>query len=139
MNSMYDLRDYLEGEAEFDGLENTEWDNIVMKVKKCIESKAFAEKPYISVVKNKLCRDRISKIISAADSNSIQVTPDKFTYEVIIAISENRHSPIELDPENPSNIRLSGGGSWSGLRMNASVRNILSSAMKRMRFMRNLK
>jgi len=30
-------------------------------------------------------------------------------------------------------------GSWSGLRMNASVRNMLSAAVNRMKFMRGLK
>lgn len=138
MTSLYETRDYLEGEAEFDGLENTEWENLVTKVKKWTESPAF-EKPYVSVLKNKLCRDRVSKLIAAADSNSLQVNPDVFTYELLVAISDNRFSPIMLDPENRNRVILSGGGNWTGLRMNSSIRNILSAALKRMRFMRGVK
>lgn len=138
MKSLYDAREYLEGEAEFDGLENTEWDNLVKKVKAWTESKLF-EKPYISCLKNKICRDRVSKIISAADSNSLQVNADRFTYELVMAIYDNKHSPIALDQDNPTKIVLVNGGSWSGLRMNSTFRNILSAAIKRMRFMRNLK
>lgn len=138
MKSLYDAREYLEGEAEFDGLENTEWDNLVKKVQKWTESKLF-EKPYISGLKNKICRDKVSKIIAAADSNSLQMNPDRFTYELVMAIYENKNSPIMLDPDNPTKIILASGGSWSGLRMNSTMRNILSAALKRMRFMRNIK
>lgn len=133
------LQRFLEGEQEFDGLENTEWENIVEKIKRICESQAFIKTPYLSVIKNKLCRDRIKKIINSADSNNITLTPDKFVYEVLLAIEENKHSPLMLDRDNPRAIKMCSDGSWDGLRMNSTVRNYLSAAVKRMRFMSGLK
>lgn len=133
ITSMKEAREFLEGEQESDGLEQTEWEKLVAKVQKWTNSKSF-EKPYISVLKNTICRERVNKIVAASATNSMPMTGDKFTYELVVAITENKKSPIKFDEENPSIILLCNGGSWSDLKMNPEMRNILGIAMKKLRF-----
>lgn len=142
INHLRSLRDYIEGEVAFSGLEEDEWENILIKLRKVMGGKKFINKPYSSVLKSGLCRGRIETIIKAANSNHLQVSPDRFISEILIAITENRHSPIDIEVSalnGGSKIVMREEGSWSGIRMNASVRNILSAAVNRMKFMRNLK
>lgn len=142
INHLRSLRDYVEGDVAFSGLEEDEWENIIAKMKKIMEGKKFIAKPYTSVLKSALCRGRIETIIKAANSNHLQVTPERFISEILVSITENRHSPIDIEASaisGGSRIVFRDEGSWNGLRMNASVRNIISSAVKRMKFMRNIK
>ena len=142
INHLRSLRDYIEGDVAFSGLEEDEWENIIAKMRKVMAGKKFINKPYTSVLKSGLCRGRIETIIKAANSNHLQVTPDRFISEVLVSITENRHSPIDIEVSainGGSKIIFRDEGSWSGLRMNASVRNMLSAAVNRMKFMRGLK
>lgn len=133
ITSMKEAREFLEGEEESDGLEQTEWEKLVAKVQKWTNSKTF-DKPYISTLKNNICRDRVKKIVAASASNNMPMTDDKFTVSLVLAIAENKNSPINLDEENPSKIVLSKSGSWSELKMNPEMRNILGAALKKLRF-----
>ena len=126
VKSMRSLRDFMEGEQESDGLEQTEWENILFKIKSVVQTKKFKEKPYLSVISNALYRDKIKKIIDAADSNSFQVDKNIFFSEVIRAISQSQDSPLSFSEENPKYIDINQRCSWKSIRMTPQIRGMLS-------------
>ena len=79
--------------------------------------KKFKEKPYLSVISNALYRDKIKKIIDAADSNSFQVDKNIFFSEVIRAISQSQDSPLSFSEENPKYLDINQRGSWKSVRI----------------------
>lgn len=137
MESLIAMRDYYEGEPEENGLESDEWAAIIAKIKMCVEGNSkFIKFRTVAVMKDRVCRDRVKSIISACTSSGMDMSPDKFIYRVLECISQYRQAPIDIDPENPRKVLINEGGDWSGIPMNQEMRNILSTAMRKLRFMK---
>ncbi len=131
IDSMKAMREYMEGEEETDGLAQTEWGNIVARVRRIVESEVFITRPSLSTIKNRLVRDGVKKLVSASDSNNMPMTPEKFTHAIVSAIIENKFSPLAMDDLMSTKIIVVPDGSWDNLRMSAEVRNILEYALKK--------
>lgn len=137
LESLVSMRDYLEGQPEENGMEVNEWESIVSKIKLCVEGNAkFRDTNYLSVMTNKVCRDRIKHIIDACNSSGMNLTPAAFMVRVLGCISEYRYAPVEVDPNNPKKVRVNEGGKWKDIPMNQEIRNIMTTAMRKMRFMK---
>ena len=137
LESLVSMRDYLEGQSEENGMEVNEWESIVSKIKSCVENNAkFREANYLSVLRDKVCRDRVKHIIDACNSSGMNLTPASFMVRVLGCISEYRYAPVEVDPNNPKKVRVNEGGKWKDIPMNQEIRNIMTTAMRKMRFMK---
>lgn len=135
VKSMRSLRDFMEGEADFDGLEQTEWNSILGRVRKIIESPSF--KGYISALANKLCRDRVEMIIRAAESVGMKIDARSFSTEVMRAIAQSERSPVRLHENGRSIvIDVDKKGSWDGIKMTQPVIKILSNYVNKTKFTR---
>lgn len=136
LESLLAMRNYAEGEPDDNGLEVNEWQNILSKVRKSVEGNAkFKQFKTVATLKDRLCRDKIKNIIDAYASSGANMTPEKFTYLVIECIGQYRYAPIALDEENPRKVVFLDNGRWNDIQMNTEIRNILTSALRRMRFM----
>lgn len=137
LESLIAMRDYYEGEPEENGLESDEWAAIIAKIRRCVEGNTkFIKFRTVAVMKDRVCRDRVKSIISACTSSGMDMSPDKFIYRVLECISQYRQAPIDIDPENPKKVLINEGGDWSGIPMNQEMRNILSTAMRKLRFVK---
>lgn len=140
LESIVAMRDYAEGDPGETGLEADEWVSLVGKIRACAESSKFQANPTIAVMVDRVCRTaRVKTIISACVSARLDVTKEKFIYILIECISQYRHAPIEIDPENPSRLRMVAGGSWDDVPMNNTVRDMLSKALAKMKFIKTVK
>lgn len=137
LESLIAMRDYSEGEPEENGLEADEWKAIIRKIKNCVEGNSkFIASQSVSVMRNKVCRDRVNTIISACSSSGMHMNAEIFLHRVLECIGSCRYAPVDLDPENMRKVRIIEGGKWDDIPMTAEVRNILATAMTRIKWMR---
>lgn len=137
LESMISMRNYHEGADESSNLESDLWAMIVAKVKNCVESnKRFEQFGTVAIIKDRLCRDKVKKIIDICVSEGMHMSADIFTYRVLECISGNKYAPVEIDENNTKKVTVTSGGRWSDVKMNNEIRAILSKASRRLQFMK---
>lgn len=140
LESLVAMRDYHEGEPDDTGLEYDEWLYLVSQVKQCVEGVKFQETPTIAVISDRVCRNkRVELLISAAISARIEMTKKKLILNIIECMSQWRHAPIELDPNASNRVRLVEGGSWEDIPMDNTIRDLLTKALGKKKFIKTKK
>lgn len=136
LKSLLDMRDYMEGHADENGLEVNEWEAIVSKVKSCVETNGkFMKYGTVSTMKDRVCRDRVKLIIDACTSSGMLMTKEKFMYCILECIGNYRHAPVAVDDSNTSKVAILEGGRWNDIPMTNEMRNLLSTALRRIKFL----
>lgn len=137
LESLLSLRDYHEGEPAENGLEVSEWQSILGKVRSCVEGNVkFREKQYVSILSNRICRDRVKDIIDACNSSGMTLNASTFTHKILECVGQYRYAPVERDPNDHKKVRVNTDGNWNDIPMNQEIRNIMTTAMRKMRFMK---
>lgn len=137
LESLLSLRDYHEGEPAENGLEVSEWQAILGKVRSCVEGNVkFREQQYVSILSNRICRDRVKDIIDACNSSGMTLNASTFTHKILECVGQYRYAPVERDPNDHKKVRVNPEGNWNDIPMNQEIRNIMTTAMRKMRFMK---
>lgn len=134
LESLKAYRDFSEGTVESDGLAVTEFEGIVKRIKKIVETKSFQDRPMISVLKNKVYNGKIKTVIDGMTSPSDKVTPEGAVREIVQAIADSRNPPFIIDDINPNRIMISPSGSWDNIALQGRLFTLLNRSLAQLKY-----
>lgn len=134
IESLRSYRDYSEGEVESDGLATTEFQNLVSRIRKVTETKAFQDSPTISVIKNRVYNGKAKNVINGMGTPSERVTAEDAVRLLIDQIAESRNPPLIVDPMNPNRILMTEGGDWENIYPQGRLFTLLNRSLAQLKF-----
>lgn len=134
VESLRSYRNYSEGEVESDGLATTEFQNLVARVRKITETKAFQDSPTVSVIRNRLYNGKAKNVINGMGTPSERVTPEDAVRLLLEQIAESKRPPFIIDDANPNRILMTTNGDWENIYPQGRLFTLLNRSLAQLKF-----
>lgn len=131
--SLKSYREYLSSGEESDGTAHTEFEKIVIAVRKIVEAKSF--NGYVSTITTRLkTKKNIMTLVNAMSKPGETVKPEHAIGLVVEAIANSPRSPFMIDGMNPNKLHIMDGGDWEDIYLEGRLFGLMERATAKLRY-----